>query len=168
MRTVVVSESGLHRFGEQLGAVLRSGDVVLLDGPMGAGKTTLTRAIARGLAVHDPEAVCSPTFTLAMRHDGPHPLLHVDLCRLDGSFGDGAAALEALGLEHDELVSTRHVLVVEWAELWADAPAHALSVRIARNPQRTEVRDVCLAAGGPAWAGRVGELRDGLNALDGH
>lgn len=162
-----LDEPGLARFGEQLGRLLVPGDVVLLDGPMGAGKTTLVRAVAIGLQVDVPDAVCSPTFTLAMRHDGPRSLMHVDLCRLDEGLGTGEAAFESLGLEYDDLATSDHVLVVEWAELWLDAPADALRVRLARSDGRTDVRELSLDASGPSWRARVRSVETALKASEG-
>ncbi|KQB87433.1 tRNA (adenosine(37)-N6)-threonylcarbamoyltransferase complex ATPase subunit type 1 TsaE [Corynebacterium lowii] len=106
--------------GEQLGAALEAGDVVLLDGPLGAGKTTLTQGIARGMGVRG--RVTSPTFTIAREHRHPQggpALIHVDAYRLLGEeAGSGAAgtadpvgALDSLDLD-SELESA--VVVAEW------------------------------------------------------
>ena len=119
--------------------------LVLLDGPMGAGKTTFTRALARGLAVAQPDRVCSPTFTLCMVHPGPVTLVHVDLFRLadaeDEGMG-GVAGFDALDLEEiaeDELQrgggSGARVLVVEWAARWSQPPADHLAIRLALTPE---------------------------------
>lgn len=103
---------------------------VLLRGPMGAGKTTFTRALAEGLAVLHPGRVTSPTFTLCAVHRGPVTLVHVDLFRLAGDV-DGAAdagmggeaGFAALGdLEEDLQVAGPRVLVVEWSEKWRRPP----------------------------------------------
>ncbi|MCD5346281.1 tRNA (adenosine(37)-N6)-threonylcarbamoyltransferase complex ATPase subunit type 1 TsaE [Agromyces sp. S2-1-8] len=95
----------MEELGRRLGAALRAGDLVVLTGPLGAGKTTLTRGIGEGLGVRGP--VQSPTFVLARTHpslvDGP-PLVHVDAYRL-GS----AELVEDLDLDFD-----RSVVVVEW------------------------------------------------------
>ncbi|WP_166657816.1 tRNA (adenosine(37)-N6)-threonylcarbamoyltransferase complex ATPase subunit type 1 TsaE [Microbacterium saccharophilum] len=95
----------MEAFGRAIGAELRAGDLVVLTGPLGAGKTTLTRGIAAGLGVRGP--VQSPTFVIARTHpslvDGP-PLVHVDAYRLGSP-----AELDDLGLDYDNSVT-----IVEW------------------------------------------------------
>jgi tRNA threonylcarbamoyladenosine biosynthesis protein TsaE len=122
---------------------------------MGAGKTTFTRALAEGLGVDRPDRVRSPTYNLCLVHHGPRSLAHVDLFRLAGdeeaSAGSvGAAAFEALGLaaliegEPTGSGSGPVVLVVEWADLWADPPASAL--RIELGPDSTNLAHRTLIA----------------------
>lgn len=95
-------------FGEELGRALRAGDVVILDGPLGAGKTTLTQGIARGMGVRG--RVTSPTFVIAREHPGDPALVHVDAYRLvDGVDPEGA--LDSLDLETDLADA---VVVAEW------------------------------------------------------
>lgn len=119
-------ESGTRRFetaphtqafGEQLGGVLEAGDVVILDGPLGAGKTTFTQGIARGMQVRG--RVTSPTFVIAREHrsevSGP-ALIHVDAYRLlgedpDDVDSDPIGALDSLDLDTD--LDTA-VVVAEW------------------------------------------------------
>ena len=80
---LVATPDDMHALGQRLGAQLRAGDLLVLTGPLGAGKTTLTRGIGEGLQIRGP--VTSPTFVLARTHpslvDGP-PLVHVDAYRL--------------------------------------------------------------------------------------
>ena len=97
-----------------LAANLRGGEVVLLSGELGAGKTAFVRGLARGLGV-DPEEVASPTFVLLTSHAGRLKLHHADLYRLSGNGDD----LE-LGLE--ELPGPRGVLAIEWAERLSERP----------------------------------------------
>lgn len=137
-----LDEPQLCAWAEALGARLRAGDVVLLRGQMGAGKTTLVRALARGLGVLRPERVSSPTYTVCMIHPGPIELIHVDLFRLgEGGEGGavGAAAFEALGLD-EELPGSEGVLVVEWSELWADPPKQHLAISLERVPGQADRR----------------------------
>ncbi len=97
-------------FGAELASMLRAGDLVILDGPLGAGKTALTRGIAAGLGVTG--RVSSPTFIIARQHAAGAPdrpgLIHVDAYRLDG-----LDDLDALDLDTDLADS---VVVVEWGE----------------------------------------------------
>ncbi|MGZ4543389.1 MAG: tRNA (adenosine(37)-N6)-threonylcarbamoyltransferase complex ATPase subunit type 1 TsaE [Mycobacteriaceae bacterium] len=103
--------------GERLGRELQAGDLVVLDGPLGAGKTVLVRGIAAGLGVHGP--ITSPTFVIAREHAGGDrgiPLVHVDVYRLGGvdqQVGDLAGELDALDLDTDLAGA---VVVVEWGE----------------------------------------------------
>ena len=96
-------------FGEQLGRCLKSGDIIFLFGDLGAGKTTLTQGVCRGLGVNKDEHIRSPTFTLVNLYQGHIPINHIDLYRLD-SF----AEIEALGLE--EYLFSEGVSIIEWAE----------------------------------------------------
>jgi tRNA threonylcarbamoyladenosine biosynthesis protein TsaE len=148
---------------------------LLLDGPMGAGKTTFTRALAAGLGVDEPGRVCSPTFTLCMVHAGPLTLVHVDLFRLaddaDEGMG-GAAGFDALALEEiaeDQLQlggggSLGRVIVVEWAAKWSRPPDEHLAIRLA-PVQGGRARSLRAVAEGPraaavlaAWDRRVAPL----------
>jgi tRNA threonylcarbamoyladenosine biosynthesis protein TsaE len=104
----VVSEmaSETEAAGERLGACLRTGDLVLLEGPLGAGKTTFVRGVARGCG--SEAVVASPTFQLVRLYAGRVQLAHVDLYRLGSD-----AELADLGLE--ELLD-QGAVVVEWGE----------------------------------------------------
>lgn len=95
--------------GAELAGSLSAGDVLLLDGPLGAGKTCLTRGLAKGLGA-DPDSVVSPTFALVREVAGGRlPLHHIDLYRLDGP-----REMASLGLE--ELFDGDGISVVEWPE----------------------------------------------------
>ncbi len=93
--------------GARLGALLQAGDVVALEGELGAGKTTFTQGIGRGLGIAGP--ITSPTFTLVGEYDGRLHLYHVDVYRL----GDATAEAVAFGL--DDLLGDDGVTVIEWA-----------------------------------------------------
>lgn len=106
--------ASLEAWGKALGAALPRPCVIALSGDLGAGKTTLARAICEGVGVYDLSAVTSPTFALIQQYPAPDgPVRHADLYRLQRR-----AELDALGW--DELVATARVLLVEW-------PEHALS-----------------------------------------
>ena len=95
--------------GDQLGKFLKPGDIVLLFGDLGAGKTTLTQGICQGLGLNKGEYIRSPTFTLVNLYQGRIPINHIDLYRLD-SFTE----IEALGLE--EYLFSDNVSLIEWPE----------------------------------------------------
>jgi tRNA threonylcarbamoyladenosine biosynthesis protein TsaE len=95
--------------GEKIGLHLEAGDIVFLFGDLGAGKTTLTQGIARGLGVAKEEYVRSPTFTLVNQYKGNVPVYHIDLYRIASSH-----ELEDLGL--DEVFTSEGISIVEWAE----------------------------------------------------
>lgn len=105
------SPEDTQAFGERLARSLDAGDVVLLRGDLGAGKTTLVRGMAGGLGA-DPDTVSSPTFALIQEYHGRVTLYHVDLYRLERAEIE-RGALDDLGL--DELAS-QGVVVIEWAE----------------------------------------------------
>ncbi len=142
------AETDSLEFGRRLGTRLRAGDLVLLTGPLGAGKTVVTRGIAGGMGVRGP--VMSPTFVIARVHrpvsgEGA-PLVHVDayrLTRLD--------ELDDLDLDTD---LTDAVVVVEWGADFAERLSDEyLVVRL--NRRDDDVREVVLEPHGERWSGRL-------------
>jgi tRNA threonylcarbamoyladenosine biosynthesis protein TsaE len=110
--------------GKQIGRQLSGGEILLLDGPLGAGKTVFVKGLASALGV-DSEEVTSPSFTLVNPYAGQLTLFHIDLYRLD----EGATAAHAVDLE--ELLSDeRAVIVIEWAERLGSYPLRANVCRI--------------------------------------
>ncbi len=125
---VIKDNEDTARFGRALGVSLAPGDVVGLCGELGAGKTTLTRAIARGAGVPKPVPVNSPTFTILNLYDATEiRICHLDLYRLAD-----AQELEGIGLQ--DLLDERTALVVEWFELFPEAfDADHLRINIERT-----------------------------------
>jgi tRNA threonylcarbamoyladenosine biosynthesis protein TsaE len=140
----IATPEEMRSLGESLATLLRPGDLVVLTGDLGAGKTTLVQGIGAGLGVTSP--VLSPTFVIARVHrDGRIPLVHVDAYRL-GSVEE----VDDLDLDADLEES---VTVVEWGEgLVERLAADRLEVRITRSPEADdETRTVHLLGVGARW-----------------
>jgi tRNA threonylcarbamoyladenosine biosynthesis protein TsaE len=142
-RVTLVSAADTYDLGIRLGRLLRAGDLVVLSGELGAGKTTLTQGIGAGLGVRGP--VTSPTFVIARMHPslvGGPPLVHADAYRLGG-------ALELDDLDLDASVE-ESVTVVEWGHGVAERLADAyLEVVLTAGPD--EVRTASLTGVGARW-----------------
>jgi len=122
---------------KQIGEQLEGGEVFLLKGDLGAGKTVFAKGLAAGLGI-DPADVTSPTFTLINVHDGRLRLYHIDLYRLD------VEAYQGLGLE--EIFDDENaVTVIEWAERLGFVPARATAVKISYVSGECRLIDI----GGP-------------------
>jgi len=107
-------------FAERIGLLLKAGDVITLEGDLGAGKTTFTKGIAKGLGI--AKTVNSPTFTIIKEYQGKLPLYHMDVYRLKDSEED-------LGFE--EYFEGEGVTVVEWAHLIEDQlPIEFLQIQL--------------------------------------
>lgn len=104
---VTHSDDETRAIGEALGRHLQPGDVLYLEGPLGAGKTTFAQGVARGLGVE--EVVNSPTFTLVQEYAGRFPVYHLDVYRLSGPE-------EARDLAIPEMLAAGGVLLIEWPE----------------------------------------------------
>ena len=146
-----------HAFGRRLAALLRAGDLLLLTGPLGAGKTALVQGIGAGLGVLG--AVTSPTFVIARVHrpdpacGGAVPLVHADAYRI-GAATDPRAEIDDLDL--DASLSSS-VTLVEWGEGLVERLAEAyLEVRIERRDD--ESRAVELVPHGGDWPARLAAL----------
>ncbi len=117
-------------FGEMLGAVCRTGDVLALCGPLAAGKTTLAQGLARGLDVPRTERVRSPTFALCNEYSGRVSVLHIDLYRM-------SYAGEAEDLGFRDRVGSEGVAIVEWADRFPEIlPLHSLWFRLDHEGDR--------------------------------
>lgn len=115
------SAAETEELAAELAAGLQPGDVVLVCGQLGAGKTTFVRGAARALGVTGP--VTSPTFTLAQRYAGAVPVAHLDLYRLEGLDAEDQASLEA-ELARDAIA------FVEWPEIGAPAWQGRVTARV--------------------------------------
>ncbi|WP_277605282.1 tRNA (adenosine(37)-N6)-threonylcarbamoyltransferase complex ATPase subunit type 1 TsaE [Glycomyces sp. L485] len=146
-----------QEFGQRLAGLLRAGDLVILTGPLGAGKTALTQGIGAGLGVDG--RITSPTFVIARTHRGGTaglPLVHVDAYRLES-----LDELDDLDLDTDVADS---VTVVEWGAGLADRLAEShLEIAIERDADET--RSLSLHARGGDWASRLEALGQPVGAV---
>lgn len=133
-QAILATEADTIALGARLGEQLRAGDVVVLTGPLGAGKTVLAKGIAAAMDVDGP--VTSPTYVLARLHRPRRPdrpaLVHVDFYRLLDGTADLLTELDSLDLDTD---LEDAVVVVEWGEGLAERLAERhLAVRLHRDP----------------------------------
>lgn len=151
---------GTRSLGETVGALLRAGDLVLLHGDLGAGKTTFTQGLARGLKVTG--RVISPTFIVARIHEsatGGPDLVHVDAYRIEDDLD-----LETLDLDSS---LGEAVTVVEWGAGKAEVLSEErleISFEVDEGPQPTDWSEICdqsriitLVPVGETWTGRLNE-----------
>jgi tRNA threonylcarbamoyladenosine biosynthesis protein TsaE len=150
VRVTIRTAAHMHELGRRLAALLAPGDLVLLSGELGAGKTTLTRGLGEGLQVRG--AVTSPTFVIARVHPslvGGPALVHVDAYRLGG----GLDEMEDLDLD---VSLPESVVVVEWGdgkvEDLSEARLHVVIGRDVAPGPGEDVRDVTVTGVGPRWA----------------
>ena len=144
------STEDTRELGTALAGLARAGDVILLSGDLGAGKTTLAQGFARGLGI--TEQVVSPTFVLARMYKGRLNLIHADAYRMDN-------LREVTDLDLPELLDDGGVALVEWGDVIAPVlPADFLDLHIdfgdADDDRRFTVRVV-----GPTWATRAPAVR---------
>lgn len=156
----VASLAETHAVAAALAGLVRTGDVIVLAGEMGAGKTAFAQGFGKALGITEP--ITSPTFTLV--HSYPfgrrRTLHHADLYRLD-STGD----VDDLAL--DELAEFGGVVLVEWGDVVGGLGEH-LEVRLTVDPDGTDdldARQIEITASGPAWAGRWERLSTAVAAF---
>lgn len=140
----IATAAEMHDLGKRIGSQCVAGDLILLNGPLGAGKTVLVQGIGEALGISD---VTSPTFVISRIHKAPLPLIHVDAYRLL----EGANA--ALYLDDLDLDSPREgaVTVIEWGgQESARLSEERLEILIDRTD---DVREVTITAIGPRWQG---------------
>ena len=115
--------------GQKIGRALQQGDILAMRGPLAAGKTTLTKGIARSLGIRDE--ITSPTFCLISEYAGKMPLYHMDVYRLDG-------AEDFLNLGTDDMLYGEGVCIIEWSEkIMSELPDTAIEIDIDVNDDGT-------------------------------
>ncbi|POH68548.1 MULTISPECIES: tRNA (adenosine(37)-N6)-threonylcarbamoyltransferase complex ATPase subunit type 1 TsaE [Cryobacterium] len=169
MRRTIADPETMHAFGLEMAGLLRAGDLMVLTGPLGAGKTTFTRGLGEGLRVRG--AVTSPTFVLARTHPstiGGPPLVHVDAYRLSS----------AMELDDLDIDFARSIVVVEWGrgllegitESWLDMEIERPLGASQADPDADiddavaldlpEPRTVTVTGHGPRWQDGLGFRSD--------
>ena len=124
------SAAATERIGAELAVDLRPGDVVLITGELGAGKTTLIRGACRALGVTEP--ITSPTFTIGQRYRGTYPISHLDLFRLESLEGEDPGLI-------DDYLTADAISFLEWpeaAEPQLERPARQIRIRHAGGDTR--------------------------------
>ena len=123
------NEDELIALGEKLGHLLEKNDVLILTGELGAGKTTLTKGLAKGLGIY--QMIKSPTYTIVREYEGRLPLYHLDVYRIEG---------DADSIDLDEFLFGSGVTVIEWGHLLGeDLPADYLELEILKDDEGREV-----------------------------
>lgn len=128
--------------GVRLGEQFSGGEIILLNGPLGAGKTVLVKGIAHAMGL-DEEDVTSPSFTLVNPHQGRLLIYHIDLYRLD----QGASAAHAVDLD-EILTDERAVVIIEWGERLGRYPLPASVWRVGISGDGDEPRKISISAAG--------------------
>lgn len=108
LKIITTSIEQTEKLGKKIGSLLKSGDVICLDGDLGAGKTTLTKAIAKGLEVDD--YVTSPTFTIVNEYDGKYHVNHFDVYRISDID-------EMYDIGYEEYIYSESVSIIEWSSI---------------------------------------------------
>ncbi|MDO4667113.1 MAG: tRNA (adenosine(37)-N6)-threonylcarbamoyltransferase complex ATPase subunit type 1 TsaE [Streptococcus sp.] len=144
------NEEELIEWGERLGKLLKKNDVIVLTGDLGAGKTTFTKGIAKGLEIR--QMVKSPTYTIIREYEGRLPLYHLDVYRI-GNDPDS--------IDLDEFLFGQGVTVIEWGELLeTNLPTQYLAVTILK---KNDGRELVFEARGERAEELVRDLSNGTD-----
>ena len=144
------SETCTHTLGQMLGTLVQAGDVLCLNGDLGAGKTKFAQGVGCGLEIE--EAITSPTFTLINEYQGRLPYYHMDVYRLEG-------VEEMYDIGYEEYFESAGVVLIEWANQVAEIlPEERLEIEIQRGEQEEE-RIITLKPRGVRYNQLVEELR---------
>ena len=119
----IKNEDELIALGQELGSLLEKNDVLILTGELGAGKTTLTKGLAKGLGIH--QMIKSPTYTIVREYEGRLPLYHLDVYRI----GEDPDSIDL-----DDFLYGDGVTVIEWGELLEDSlPQDYLKIQLVKE-----------------------------------
>ena len=143
------NEEELINLGERLGTLLQKNDVLILSGELGAGKTTFTKGLAKGLGIR--QMIKSPTYTIVREYEGRIPLYHLDVYRIEG---------DADSIDLDEFLVGGGVTVIEWGHLLGeDLPDSYLELEILKE---AEGRRLYFSAQCPRAEQLIKELQNGV------
>ena len=143
------NEEELINLGERLGTLLQKNDVLILSGELGAGKTTFTKGLAKGLGIR--QMIKSPTYTIVREYEGLLPLYHLDVYRIEG---------DADSIDLDEFLFGGGVTVIEWGHLLGeDLPDSYLELELLKE---AEGRRLHFSAQGPRAEQLIKELQNGV------
>lgn len=143
------NEEELINLGERLGTLLQKNDVLILSGELGAGKTTFTKGLAKGLGIR--QMIKSPTYTIVREYEGRLPLYHLDVYRIEG---------DADSIDLDEFLFGGGVTVIEWGHLLGeDLPDSYLELELLKE---AEGRYLHFTAQGSRAEQLIKELQDGV------
>ena len=134
MNFVTSSPEETVELGKKIGSLLKSGDVIAMQGTLAAGKTTITKGIAAALGVDD--TITSPTFCLISEYHGKMPLYHMDVYRLNG-------AEDFAELGTDEMIYGNGVSVIEWSEkIMTELPKRTILLKITPQEDGTRLIEI--------------------------
>lgn len=134
MKIITRNEGETFKLGSLIGKDLKPGDIIALDGDLGAGKTQFSKGIAEGLEVQD--YITSPTFTIVNQYDGRLPLYHFDVYRIDD-------INEMYEIGFDEYLFGEGVCVIEWAQMVRDLlPDKIIKIFIKKIDDETREFDI--------------------------
>ena len=143
------NEEELINLGERLGTLLQKNDVLILSGELGAGKTTFTKGLAKGLGIR--QMIKSPTYTIVREYEGRLPLYHLDVYRIEG---------DADSIDLDEFLFGGGVTVIEWGHLLGeDLPDSYLELELLKE---AEGRRLHFSAQGSRAEQLIKELQNGV------
>jgi tRNA threonylcarbamoyladenosine biosynthesis protein TsaE len=148
-RTSTVTDT--QALAEALAGLARPGDLLLLSGDLGAGKTAFAQGFGRGLGIDEP--ITSPTFTLAREYQGRLRLHHLDVYRME-------SMAEVFDVDLPDLLDDQAVVLIEWGEaIVASVPADYLEIAL-RLGEGDDDRVIELRAVGPSWSARTAAIAD--------
>ncbi len=149
----------LNNFALLLSQIIKTGDTIILEGEIGAGKTTLCQAMAKGLGISDEQPITSPTFSLLHEYSGKFcPVWHIDCYRLSGEDD-----IEAAGLG-EYIASDKGIKLIEWGSILGYlTPKDSLQVFLANKGE--EKRELTLQGQDAIWAERLADLRNRIKCL---